>query len=116
MFANSNDTMEKKGAESTKPVKRLKQLTEVGNIWMYILSIMKKDGKAYAYALDSEIEKRFGFRTSKVMIYLVLYKLEGEKLIVSKMEDRRKYYHLTHKGGEALNAAKNHLASLSKKL
>lgn len=108
--------MEHEEAKATKPMKRLKQLTGVGNIWLYLLSIMKKDGKAYAYALDSEIEKRFGFRTSKVMIYLVLYKLEAEKLIAAKMEDRRKYYHLTPKGESALKMAKNHLGSLSKKL
>jgi len=108
--------MEKDEAENSKPIKRLKQLTGVGNIWLYLLSIMKRNGKAYAYALDSGIEKRFSFRTSKVMIYLVLYKLEAEKLIASKMEDRRKYYYLTPKGENALKIAKNHLGLLSKKL
>jgi DNA-binding PadR family transcriptional regulator len=112
MIANSNGFME----PETKPLKRLKQLTGVGNIWLYALSIMRKDGKAYAYALDSDIDKKFGFKPSKVMIYLVLYKLEGEGLIQSKMEDRRKYYHLTEKGKKSLLLAKKHLGELSKEL
>ena len=50
------------------------------------------------------------------MIYLVLYKLEGEKLIISYSKDRRKYYKITSKGKKELKDAKKYLSNLSKKL
>lgn len=104
------------GASATKPVKRLKQLLTSGNIWLYVLSIIRKDGKAYAYTLDEELERKFFFRPSRVMIYLVLYKLEAEGLISAKIEERRKYYHITKKGEEALQGAKAYLSTLSREL
>ncbi|MBI5051394.1 PadR family transcriptional regulator [Candidatus Micrarchaeota archaeon] len=99
-----------------KPLKRLKQLLTVGNLWLYIISFIKRNGKSYAYALDDEIEKRYFFKPSKVMIYLVLYKLEAEGLIESKFEERRKYYTLTKKGEETLELAKEYFTILGKEL
>lgn len=100
----------------SKPIIRLNTSLTTGNIWLHILSLIRKKGKVYAYALDSELEKTSGFRPSKVMIYLVLYKLEGEGLIASEMEERRKYYRLTTKGKDALDYAKGYLAGLGKRL
>jgi len=103
-------------ANKTKPIKRLKHLLTTGNIWLYVLSIIKRNGKAYAYALDEEMERLFFFRPSKVMIYLVLYRLESEGLITAEMEERRKYYKMTANGENTLKAAKTYLSSLSKEL
>jgi DNA-binding PadR family transcriptional regulator len=100
----------------TKPIKRLKNLLTSGNLWLYILSLIKRDGKLYAYNLDSEIEKEFFFKPSKVMTYVVLYKLEDEKLIKSVFVKRRKYYSLTKKGEETLKSAKEYFKVLGNKL
>jgi DNA-binding PadR family transcriptional regulator len=100
---------------SPKPLQRLSHSLTFGNIWLSALSLMKKR-KVYAYALPSEIKKRFGFEPGKLMTYLMLYKLEGEGLISSAMEGRRKYYRLTPTGARALQEAKSVLSSLSKKL
>lgn len=100
----------------SKPVRRLKNLLTTGNLWLYILSLIRANGKVYAYALDEQIEKEFFFRPGRPMIYLVLYKLESEKLIKSEYEERRKYYTITKKGGEALETAKDYFSVLSKKL
>jgi DNA-binding PadR family transcriptional regulator len=100
----------------SKPVRRLKQLLTTGNLWLYILSIIQKKKRLYAYALVDEIEEEFLFRPGKTMVYIVLYKLENEKLITSKFEDRRKYYRLTEKGKGALDSAKEYFGILSKKL
>jgi DNA-binding PadR family transcriptional regulator len=105
---------QKKGPE-TKPIKRLKDLLTTGNIWLYALSTMK-GGKVYAYTLAEEIEKEFYFKPSRVMIYLVLYRLEAEGLIKSEFEQRRKYYTLTDKGRKTMAEAKDYLLLLSKKL
>lgn len=104
------------GGNESKPEKRLEYTLTYGNIWLYVLSLIRKNGKIYAYALDDGLEKEFGFKPSKVMIYLVLYKLEGEKLIESHMEERRKYYRMTEKGKKALAFAKKKLNGLAKKL
>lgn len=96
----------------TRPMKRLKQTLTSGNLWLYILSNIKKKKKIYAYVLDQEIQKKFGFKPGRVMIYLVLYKLQNEGIIESAFEERRKYYTLTRKGEETLLLAKNYLKSL----
>lgn len=100
----------------TKPVKRLKHLLTYGNLWIYLLSLTRKNKKIYAYALDDRIEKKFGFRPNKVMVYIVLYKLEGERLISSEFEERRKYYRITKKGEITLTAAKRYFQALTKKI
>jgi DNA-binding PadR family transcriptional regulator len=101
--------------QKSKPLSRLENSLTYGNIWLSILSLLKKR-KLYAYALPSEIQRSFGFSPSKLMTYFVLYKLEDEKLISSKFEGRRKYYELTAKGKSALSSAKSILALLAKKL
>jgi len=101
---------------ASKPEKRLISTLTTGNIWLHILSLINKEGKAYAYALDKDLEKNRSFMPSKVMIYLVLYKLEGEGLIESEMEERRKYYRMTPKGKNALRFAKEYLTALAKEL
>ena len=98
--------------EETKPIKRLQHLLTYGNLWLYILSLIKKN-KKHAYVLDKEIEKQFSFKPNKVMIYIVLYKLEAEKLIRSEFEERRKYYSITKDGEKALAAAKKYFKKLA---
>ncbi|MEW6748475.1 MAG: PadR family transcriptional regulator [Candidatus Micrarchaeota archaeon] len=103
-------------APASSPIKRLRNLLTSGNLWLYILSLIKRDGKLYAYALDEEIEKEFTFRPNKIMIYVVLYKLEGEGLITSKFEERRKYYSITPRGKETLDSARSYFKTLAGKL
>jgi len=102
-------------AES-KPARRLRKTVTVGNLWIYILSLIKKHKKVYAYTLDNGIKDEFGFKPSKIMIYIVLYKLEAEKLIESKFEERRKYYTLTSEGEAGLLFAKKYFGKLSEDL
>jgi len=103
-------------SQKTKPIKRLKNLLTFGNLWLYILSLIKRNGRLYAYNLDSEIEKEFFFKPSRVMVYIVLYKLENEGLIKSEFEERRKYYSMTKKGNETLKTAKEYFKVLAGKI
>ncbi len=100
----------------TSPVKRLRSLLTSGNLWLYILSLIRINKRIHAYKLDDEIEKEYFFKPNKVMIYIVLYKLENEKLIKSEFEGRRKYYTITKKGIETLEFAKEYFRLLSGKL
>ena len=98
--------------ESKQIAHSYKVITQ-GNLWPYVLSIIKKDGKVYAYQLDSIIEKRFGFLPGKVMLYLVLYSLEESGMVKSSFVERRKYYTITDKGKTELKKFKNLLARVS---
>lgn len=101
--------------QKAKPVARLENSLTHGNIWLSALSLMKSE-KVYAYALPSQIKRKFGFSPSKLMTYFVLYKLEDEGLISARFEGRRKYYELTSKGSKALAEAKSMLSSLARRL
>lgn len=103
-------------SKTTKPFKRLKRHLTSENLWLPIMSILRKDGEAYAYTLPDEMERRFGFKCSRVMVYIVLHMLEFEKLIVSEEKGRRKYYKLTKQGEETLDAAKEYLKMLASSL
>jgi DNA-binding PadR family transcriptional regulator len=98
-----------------RPLLRLERSLTTENLWLYILSTLKKK-KTYAYALNSQIEKRFGWRPGLITSYLVFYKLEAEGLITSKYDERRKYYDITAKGKDALKEGKRMMAELGKKL
>ncbi|MFH1520568.1 MAG: PadR family transcriptional regulator [Candidatus Micrarchaeota archaeon] len=100
---------------STTPIKRLKRLLTIGNLWLYLLSLVKTR-KIYAYEMDSLVEKEFSFKPNKIMIYIVLYRLENEGLISSKFEERRKYYTITKDGKETLNSAREYFKVLANKL
>jgi len=103
-------------ALGTTPVKRLRNLLTSGNLWLYILSLIKANKRIHAYKLDDEIDKEYLFKPNKVMVYVVLYKLENEKLIKSEFEGRRKYYMLTKKGEETLEFSKEYFRILAEKL
>ncbi len=102
-------------AQIGKPIERLEHSLTYGNIWLSIFSLLEKK-KAYAYALPAQIEKAFGFRPGKIMMYLVLYKLEGEGLIEAKFEGRRRYYCLTAKGKKCAREGKKMLLQFAKRL
>jgi len=102
--------------DQTSPIKRLHHLLTYGNLWLYILSLIEKNKMIYAYALDSEIEKTFDFKPSKIMVYVVLYRLESEGLISSEKKERRKYYTMKDKGKTALVSARDYFKTLSKRL
>jgi DNA-binding PadR family transcriptional regulator len=102
--------------EPPTPIKRLRRLLTSGNLWLYLLSLINSEGKLYAYNLDEQIEKKFLFKPDKIMIYVVLYRLESEGLISSKFNERRKYYTLEAKGKESLSAAREHFKMLAKRL
>jgi len=102
--------------ETPTPIKRLRRLLTSGNLWLYLLSLINSEGKLYAYNLDEQIEKRFSFKPDKIMVYIVLYRLENEGLISSETHERRKYYTLSAKGKESLSAAREHFKMLAKRL
>jgi len=96
-------------------MRRLEKHLTGGNLWLYILSLLRK-GKRHAYALDQEISEKFSFKPNKIMVYMVLYKMESEGLITSEFEGRRKYYNITKKGIQTISEGKKYLKELSGRL
>lgn len=103
------------GIENSKAVARLRNSLTEGNLWLYILALAKRR-KIYAYVLDEKIRKAFGFMPNKIMLYIVLYKLEKEALLASEYVQRRKYYKLTEKGKHALKTGLGFIRTVEKKL
>ena len=62
----------------------------------------------YAYEINKEIKERFGFSAATVTVYVVLYQMRREGLILMVEERQiqgrptRKYYMATDKGKETL--------------
>ena len=90
-------------------------------MWLYILKLLDVKPR-YAYELKKEIRKTFGFNSATVTSYVVLYKLELEGYVASKMDTvnkggpTRKYYHITKKGKKLFSDGKVLLKETVKKL
>ncbi|MFA5108190.1 MAG: PadR family transcriptional regulator [Candidatus Micrarchaeia archaeon] len=98
-----------------KPIVRLNQSLTISNLWLSILSLANSR-PIYAYTLPKEIEKTFSFTPSRLMVYLVLYKLEAEKMLSSNEKGQRKYYFITSYGKKTLLNAKKILIKKAKEL
>lgn len=88
------------------PFKRLQKSNTIENLWIYILSLLKKR-EIYAWEIPAMIEKEFKFKPGRITPYRVLYRLEGDNFVKSKMKERRRVYQITKKGEEELEKAKN---------
>jgi len=99
--------------EIEKPLKRLKRSLTIDNLWLYILSLLKKK-EMHAYVILAEMEKRYGWKPGLVTPYVVLYKLEEEGYIVGYDKERRRYYKITEKGRKALSTGKREIIKLAR--
>ena len=98
-----------------RPLVRLRQSLTVGNLWLSVLSLASKE-RIYAYNLPEAINKRFGFSPSRLLVYLVLYRLESEGMLHSAEDGRRRYYSITAQGRNILKDGKNLLKARAKEL
>jgi len=89
------------------PFERLQKLNTKGNLWIYILSLLKKRS-LYGWQIQSLIEERFNFKPGKITPYRVFYRLEKQGFVKSEKDDknRRRVYEITKKGRQELERAK----------
>ncbi|MDD3170383.1 MAG: helix-turn-helix transcriptional regulator [Candidatus Paceibacterota bacterium] len=97
------------------PFERLQKLNTKENLWLYILVLLEKKPN-HAWEILSLIEKEFGFRPGTITPYRVLYRLEDESLVKSKLRARRRVYHITLKGKEELKRVKAFYRNLLSKI
>lgn len=87
------------------PFERLQKSNTKENLWIYILSLLKKS-RVYAWEIPKLIEKEFGFKPGKITPYRVLYRLEKTGFVKSRMEERRRVYKITKKGSQEFEKVK----------
>lgn len=97
------------------PFLRLKQSNTIDNLWVYILSLIRKE-PMHAYQIQKEIEKKFGFQPGKITPYRVLYRLENDGFVKSSIKDRKRIYQITEKGEKELKKAKKFYQKILDKL
>jgi len=97
------------------PLERLQISNTKENLWIYILYLLK-NREVYGWEIPAAIEREFGFKPGKITPYRVLYRLEGDGFVKSKMEDRRRVYQITEKGKKELKAAKKIYQEILSKL
>jgi DNA-binding PadR family transcriptional regulator len=101
------------------PLDRLKRTTTNENLWLYILTLLKRK-PLYAYEIREQIKGAFGFDIGSVTAYLVLYSLERKGFVDTKwsMEEgrQRKYYYITKDGRQTLKQGVDYLKNLAERL
>jgi len=97
------------------PIERLQKSNTKENLWIYILSLLKEKD-VYGWEIPSLIEKKFNFKPGRITPYRVLYRLEGEGVVKSKMIERRRVYQITEKGKRELDKAKNFYQKILKEI
>lgn len=87
------------------PLKRLKELNTRDCLWTYVLRILQ-DQPMHAYAIRSEIVRRFKFKPGNVTSYKVIYLLKRSGFVRKREEEgRRVIYEITDEGKKALRCA-----------
>jgi DNA-binding PadR family transcriptional regulator len=99
----------------SRPFDRLKKLNTIENLWVYILLLLK-ESELYGWEIQSLIKKRFHFRPGLITPYRVLYRLEKNGLVKSKIKEQRRLYQITEKGEKELESAKEFYKEILKKL
>ena len=99
--------------DKSREITRLKRKLGIELVWIYILSMLKKE-PSHAYVLRKEIEEKFGFLPGNVSVYVVLYKLEKHSFVKAKQEGNRSVYSITSSGKKLLKEAKKELETTLK--
>lgn len=98
-----------------RPYERLKEKIEKGNLWLFVLSILKK-GRMNGRDMRELIRKKFGFVYGNVTAYKVLYLLESESYVKSKKEGKFVFYEIAKKGLAELKEAERLFKSYSSRI
>ncbi|MHA1506115.1 MAG: PadR family transcriptional regulator [Candidatus Asgardarchaeia archaeon] len=107
--------------EKDRPLMRLKEKITKENLWIYILTLLKKR-PLYGYEIRKLIREEFDFAPAMVTSYVVLYKLQKDGYVTSEWQKnpigrpQRKYYKITPKGLKLIEEAKKYLTDLFEKL
>lgn len=91
------------------------------NLWLYVMRLLM-DRPMYAYEIREKIAEEFGFEPATITVYVVLYGMEREGLLVSTKESSagskvaRRYYRPTEKGIETFRRGLELLRGTTRRL
>lgn len=97
------------------PIERLQRSNTKENLWLYILSLLKEK-EIYGWEIPKLIEEKFQFKPGKITPYRVLYRLEKQGFVKSKIKERKRFYKITKKGEEELDLGKKFYENILKQL
>lgn len=97
------------------PIQRLEKSNTKENLWVYILALLDKAPR-YGWEIPELIEQNFGFRPGKITPYRVFYRLQADKFVKSRTENRRRVYEITAIGKKELAAARAFYENILSKL
>jgi DNA-binding PadR family transcriptional regulator len=91
---------------------------------LVLLALMRLEPEAYGVAICHEIEKRTGRSVALGAVYTTLLRLEGKRLVATRLGDstpqrggrRKKYYRLLAAGRRELAASLDVLRSMTRGL
>lgn len=98
------------------PLEHLRKSNTKDNLWLYILFFLEKRGNAYAWELQKLIEEKFYFRPGRITPYRVLYRLEKQGFVNSRVAEVKRIYQITKKGEKELVKAREFYQNLSQEL
>ncbi|MEM1598470.1 MAG: PadR family transcriptional regulator [Pyrobaculum sp.] len=70
---------------------RFRRCIGQGNLWLYVVSTLRKKGPMHGYAIIQEI-RRLGFNVSTVYGYVLLKRMVADGVLVEAEEGGRKVY------------------------
>lgn len=90
-------------------------------LWIYILRLLQ-DKPMYGYEIRRHIKDRFNFEPATITAYVVLYKMRREGLVEMRVAKNlngrpdRKYYHVTTKGNQMMQQARELVDTIYRKV
>ncbi len=99
-----------------KPSERLKRKVEKENLWLFILTLLRDNGKLTGAEIRKLLLEKMKVRVGTVTSYKVLYLLERGGYVKREKEGRRKLYSIAEAGMEELMKAEELLQNYVKLL
>jgi DNA-binding PadR family transcriptional regulator len=94
----------------------LRETLTKGNLWLYVLTILRERESASPGELKRAVEEYYGFSPAAITFYAVLYKLRREGLVKRSSREFRSGYSITQRGLSELEKAREMLDQVSRKL
>lgn len=102
------------------PFERFEKSLTRDNLWIYILTLLKKES-LYPYQVNKKVEEKFGFNPGSMTAYVVINKLKSGGYVVAEKTAKDKgpkktYYKITDKGNKELEKAKRFHKKIARKM
>jgi len=95
------------------PLQRLRKKLTIENLWLYIISTLKRNGPTYAYDIRRRLDREYGIKPATITVYTVIYRLQRMGLIEKRPDGT---YEATELGLETLRRGLSLLRDILEKL